>query len=243
MIPRQEEPGRARADKRPGGINPINSANQNGPNRPNLKGLASRLRLAWLDTEEDFARAVTAGLCPLYCKVFGDAYDERFTPQEVQRYFANDLRGPGGRVVVAYDRKSEIVVGFAATTPLARKPDVASLVAPYLSVPVDRCTVLREDAVDENYRRQGLSTWMKRTVFDLSQGEGNVAAITRTSTVKTNPQLRAIFRIPGTVMLRGPSGQPLTQIVDSLRLDGTTRPDERCFFVTFYTSPKMESGR
>lgn len=183
------------------------------------------LTIVRLKTRDELAAAGRLGLYDAYCDIFAEApYREKFNPQDVKNYF-EEMREGGGIIFAAFQYRkggSLLLRAFNASTDISQKPAVLDYVRAALNSP-DKSAYFAEDAVMPEQRRQGISRAMKYLLLSANSAFGYENMLLRTSADSAN-QIAASKQL-GAVQIEG-----LSQDVESLRLDGTTRPDRRVFF-------------
>lgn len=183
----------------------------------------SGLKINWLRNASDLRQPVNKNLITLYQEVFAEPpYQEAFSEEDVLSILTEIIRAGGFLFTAQKFDDFDKIIAFVASVPLAERPDVAALTAPYIA-PQKQNSYFAEDAVDMSLRRQGISRFMKQALLEANRLAGYDSMILRTSVDSFN-QIAAVQQL-GAKRLGD-----LTQEVMSKKADGTIRPDTRCFF-------------
>ena len=174
----------------------------------------------WTETRADLAYHLQNGLNALYQQVFADPpYNEVFTDGDVETIFHGYLE-LNGLLLTLDDEISNRPVAFMVATPL--KADFMNVCGMPRDLDLPCTAYIAEDGVAAPFRRQGISSTMKKMVLERLARQGYSDAILRTSAANT-AQTAAVLAAGGETIVGA------KQMVERCTKFGKVMEDNRFF--------------
>lgn len=185
------------------------------------------IKLEGIYSLEALNQELNSGLITLYQDAFGEPpYEEVFTNQEVRDIFT-DYWQADGNILLAKD--GQRIVGFGVWVPV-EKSSIADIAAENPEIIPKGSAYMADLAVAKEYRQQGIAKRLIQARIDqVSEG---TLMLMRTSTAENNYSRYTYETDFGFTPL------PFTQMVESMKQDGTTRADERMFLAKVKVNPE-----
>lgn len=185
-----------------------------------ITGRGARGIVEWVQNESDLEKLLDTGLNALFQNVFGEEpYNEIFSKQEVDDIFYDYLE-KGADILSIREDLNGRPVAFMVGTPLLKKFKKVSGLPDFLFE--EETAYIAEDGVDKNWRRLGLSSFMKSKMLAKAKGDGCDFTLLRTR-ADNDPQIAAVFNAGGRVI------DGAQQMVPRNTKKGFVREDNRFF--------------
>lgn len=185
-----------------------------------LAGTGARGTIRWIDNQDLLQRSLDSGLNQLFRDVFGaPPYNEVFTTREVDIFFTNYL-STGADILSISEDLNGTPIAFMVGIPLSNEFKKVSSLPTWLFN--RKTSYIAEDGVSKDWRRMGLSSYMKSKMLTKMKIDGYEFTLLRTRADNT-PQITAVAKAGGAKI---PYAQ---QIVPRNTRNGLVQEDNRFF--------------
>jgi ribosomal protein S18 acetylase RimI-like enzyme len=151
----------------------------------------------WVENKNDLSRLLDNGLNNLFRDVFGDPpYNEVFSVREVNQIFF-DYLDSGADIMALLEGLNGKPIGFMVGMSLSSEFQNVANMPPIF---FERKTgYIAEDGVDKEWRRMGLSSFMKKKMLERLQEREFEFAMLRTRSDNI-PQIEAVVKSGGSMI-------------------------------------------